>query len=75
MISKHWDVMNKLEESFSRISAINVMLEELTEAMDDNRMDAAHNIVHALNAFMPVYTDNWDRNFKKAWDEVVKSNW
>jgi len=24
---------------------------------------------------MPVYTDNWDRNFKKAWDEVVKSNW
>jgi hypothetical protein len=75
MISKHWDVMNKLEESFSRISAINVMLEELTEAMDDNRMDAAHDIVHALNAFMPVYTDNWDRNFKKAWDEVVKSNW
>ena len=67
MISKHWDVMNKLEESFSRISAINVMLEELTEAMDYNRMDAAHNIVHALNAFMPVYTDNWDRNFKKAW--------
>jgi len=75
MISKHWDVMNKLEESFSRISAINVMLEELTEAMDDNRMDSVHNIVHALNAFMPVYTDNWDRNFKKAWDEVVKSNW
>jgi len=75
MISKHWNVMNKLEESFSRISTINVMLEELTEAMDDNRMDAAHNIVHALNAFMPVYTDNWDRNFKKAWDEVVKSNW
>ena len=75
MISKHWDVMNKLEESFSRISTINVMLEELTEAMDDNRMDAAHDIVHALNAFMPVYTDDWDRNFKKAWDEVVKSNW
>ena len=72
MISKHWDVMNKLEESFSRISAMNVMLEELTEAMDDNRMDSVHNIVHALNAFMPVYTDNWDRNFKKAWDEVVQ---
>jgi len=72
MISKHWDVMNKLEESFSNITTISFMLEELTEAMDNNRMDAAHDIAHALNAFMPVYTGNWDRNFKKAWNEVVQ---
>jgi len=72
MISKHWDVMNKLEESFSNINSISFMLEELTEAMDNNRMDAAHDIAHALNAFLPVYTDNWDRNFKKAWDQVIK---
>jgi hypothetical protein len=26
----------------------------------------------ALNAFLPVYTDNWDRKFKDAWNEVVK---
>ena len=74
MISKHWDVMNKLEESFSKITTISFMLEELTEAMDNNRMDAAHDIAHALNAFMPVYTDNWDRKFKEAWDQVVKEN-
>ena len=35
---------------------------------------AAHDIAHALNAFLPVYTDNWDRNFKKAWDQVVNNN-
>lgn len=34
-------------------------------------MDAAHDIAHALNAFMPVYTDNWDRSFKQAWNKVV----
>jgi len=74
MISKHWVVMNKLEESFSNITTISFMLEELNEAMDNNRIDAAHDIAHALNAFLPVYTDNWDRNFKKAWDQVVKEN-
>jgi hypothetical protein len=74
MISKNWDVMNKLEEAFSNINSISFMLEELNEAMDNNRMDQAHDIVHALNAFMPVYMDNWDRNFKKAWDKVVNDD-
>ena len=73
-MSRHWDVMNKLEESFSNITTISFMLEELTEAMDNNRMDSAHDIAHALNAFMRVYMDNWDRNFKKAWNEVVKDD-
>ncbi len=70
-MNKHWNVMNKLEESFSNINSISFMLEELNEAMDNNRISQAHDIVHALNAFLPVYTDNWDRNFRKAWDEVV----
>jgi len=73
-VSKHWDVMNKLEDSFNNVTTISFMLEELTEAMNNNRMDAAHNICHALNAFLPVYTDNWDRNFKQAWDQVVREN-
>ena len=74
MTSKYWDVMNKLEESFNNVTTISFMLEELNEAMDNNRMDRAHDIAHALNAFMPVYMDNWDRNFKKAWNKVVKDD-
>ena len=74
MMSKNWDVMNKLEESFSNIGTVMFMVEELNEAMSKNRTDAARDIVHALNAFLPVYTDNWDRNFKQAWDQVVKNN-
>jgi hypothetical protein len=73
-ISKNWDVMNKLEEAFSNINSISFMLEELTEAMDNNRMDQAHDIAHALNAFLPVYTDKWDRSFKTAWNQVVKND-
>jgi len=70
-VNKTWDVMNQLEEAFSNINSISFMLEELNEAMDNNRMDAVHDIAHALNAFMPVYTDNWDRKFKQAWNHVV----
>ena len=71
-MNKHWHVMNQLDESFSKINSISFMLEELTEAMDNNRMNQAHDIAHALNAFLPVYTDNWDRKFKEAWNDVVK---
>ena len=72
-VSKTWDVMNQLEEAFSNINSISFMLEELTEAMDNNRTDQAHDIAHALNAFLPVFTDNWDRKFKQAWNYVVKN--
>ena len=71
MISKNWDVMNTLNESFNNVTTISFMLEELTEAMDNNRMDHAHDIAHALNSFLPVYMDNWDRKFKDAWDQVI----
>jgi hypothetical protein len=73
-MSKPWDVMNALEESFANVTTVSFMLEELTEAMNNNRMDAAHDIAHALNAFLPVYTDNWDRKFKDAWNQVIREN-
>ena len=50
------------------------MLEELQLAFDTNQMDHAHDIAHALNAYLPVFTDNWDRKFKTAWNHVVIEN-
>ena len=67
-----WNVMNDLEDAFSNIATFNFMLEELQEAVDNGRTDEIVDITHALNAFMPVYTDNWDRKFKVAWEHVVK---
>ena len=49
------------------------MLEQLQEAVDRNDSQAIVDITAALNAFYPIYTDNWDKNFKKAWDHVVKN--
>ena len=73
MTDKNWEVMNKLEESFSNINSINFMLEELKEAIDNDRIDSARDIVQGLTSFTPVYIDNWDRKFKEAWDVVVRN--
>jgi hypothetical protein len=72
--SEHWDVMNKLEEAFSNINSISFMLEQLQEAVDSNNYDKMVDVSLALNAFLPVYTDNWDRKFKDAWNQVVREN-
>ena len=67
-----WKVMDDLETSFSNITTFNFMLEQLQEAVDNGMMDEIVDLTHALNAFMPVYTNNWDRKFKVAWEHVVK---
>jgi kynurenine formamidase len=48
------------------------MLKQLQEAVDNDRTKEIVDLTHALNAFMPVYIDNWDRKLKVAWDHVVK---
>ena len=67
-----WNVMNDLEVAFSEITTFNFMLEQLQDAVDNGRTDEIADIAHALNSFVPVYTDNWDRKFKVAWEHVVK---
>ena len=71
-MNKTWQVMNDLEESFSQITSFSFMLEQLQEAVDKNDDAAIVDISAALNAFYPVYVDNWDKKFKVAWEHVVK---
>ena len=68
MPDETWTVMNNLEQSFSRISTVEFMLDELQEAVDEQNQMKIVDICYALNSFLPVYTENWDKNFKKAWN-------
>jgi hypothetical protein len=70
-MTKNWTVMNKLEESFSNITTVGFMLQELKEAIDSHRTSDVSDITHALNAYLPIYIANWDRSYEKAWEEVV----
>ena len=71
-MNDNWKVMSDLEVAFSEITTFNFMLEQLQEAVDNSRTNEIVDLTLALNAFMPVYTDNWDRKYKVAWDHVVK---
>ena len=73
MTTKTWQVMNSLEEAFSEITAFGFMLEQLQEAVNANDTQQIIDITAALNAFYPVYTNNWDKKFKIAWNEVMMS--
>jgi len=72
MISRTWQVMNDLQESFNNITTFDFMLEELQQAVDANDAQKIVDTIAALNAFYPVYTSNFDRKFKEAWNVVVK---
>ena len=71
-INDAWKVMSDLEVAFSEITTFNFMLEQLQEAVDNSRTNEIVDLTLALNAFMPVYIDNWDRKFRDTWDHVVK---
>ena len=71
-MNETWNVMNDVEVAFAQITTFNFMLEQLQDAVDNGRTAEIVDITHALNAFVPVYTDNWDRKFKVAWEHVVK---
>lgn len=72
MPSKTWTVMNDLEESFNQITYFDFLIDKLQEAVNSGETQDIVDITAALTAFYPVYTDNFDKKFKKAWDEVVK---
>ena len=71
-MNETWKVMNDVEVAFSEITTFNFMLEQLQEAVDNDRTKEIVDLTHALNAFMPVYIDNWERKYAVAWEHVVK---
>jgi hypothetical protein len=66
-----WELMNDLEQSFSHIATIEFLSGKLVEASSSNNRQDVVDISHALLAFVPVFTKNFDENFKKCWEGVV----
>ena len=71
-MNETWKVMNDVEVAFSEITTFIFMLEQLQEAVDNGRTNEIVDLTLALNAFMPVYIDNWERKYAVAWEHVVK---
>ena len=69
--NKTWEVMNNLEESFNRIKALEDMVEDLVEAVNDGESQSIIDISHAINAYLPVFISQYDKASKRAWNNTV----
>ena len=69
--NKTWEVMNNLEESFNRIKALEDMVEDLTEAVNNGETQSIIDISHAINAYLPVFISQYDKASKRAWNNTV----
>lgn len=69
--NKTWEVMNKLEESFNRIKTVEDMIEDLVEAVSNDDTNGVIDIANALNAYMPVYTSQYEKASRRAWNNTV----
>jgi len=72
-IDKTWKAMNDLDEAFSRITTLDFLAEQLQGAIDSQNELEIVDACLAMNAFIPVYTKNWDHKFKTAWDQIITS--
>lgn len=69
---RSYSVMNDLNDAFNQIVGLEFLLEQLQEAVDSGKTQHIIDASHAANAFIAVYTQNWDEKFQKAWSHVVK---
>lgn len=69
--NKTWEVMNNLEESFNRIKALEDMVEDLIEAVNNGEHESVVDISHAINAYLPVFINQYDKASKRAWNNTV----
>tara|TARA_B100001094_G_scaffold188216_1_gene182420 strand:+ start:979 stop:1305 length:327 start_codon:yes stop_codon:yes gene_type:complete len=68
---KTWEVMNNLEESFNRIKVVEEMIDDLTQAVNNEDRTQIIDITNALVAYMPVYTSQYQKASQKAWNNTV----
>ncbi len=70
-IDKTWKVMNDLDQAFSQITTLTFLAEQLQEAADAQEKKKIVDASLALNAFIPIFVQNWDDKFHTAWKHVV----
>ena len=68
---KTWEVMNQLEEAFNKIAAVEFMVEELNDAVNQNETDRIVDISHALLSYLPVYISHYEKSSRRAWNNTV----
>lgn len=71
MIDKNWTVMNNIQEAFNNINTLDFLLEKLQQAVDEDDTTQIVDVTAALNSFLPIYEQEFNRKFKQAWTQII----
>jgi flagellin-specific chaperone FliS len=71
MIDKNWTVMNDIQEAFNNINTLDFLLGKLQQAVDENDTTQIVDVIAALNSFLPIYEEEFNRKFKQAWTQII----
>jgi hypothetical protein len=71
MIDKNWTVMNDIQEAFNNINTLDFLLGKLQQAVDENDTTQIVDVAAALNSFLPIYEQEFNRKFTVAWKHIV----
>ena len=63
--------MNDIQEAFNNINTIDFLLGKLQQAVDEDDTTQIIDTAAALNAFLPIYEEEFNRKFKQAWKQII----
>lgn len=68
---KVWECMNDLESAFNEITVIEGLINYIEEAVVNEEQMEVVDAVHALKAYLPIFTRKYDKASKRAWNNTV----
>jgi len=63
--------MNDIQAAFNNINTLDFLLDKLQQAVNEDDTTQIIDVAAALNAFLPIYEEEFNRKFKVAWKHVV----
>lgn len=70
-MTKMWDSMNSLEMLMCKVCSAREIITSAIDAIGSNQKDKAENLMSAAYDFLGYYIEEFDKEFKVAWQETV----
>ena len=64
--NKVWEKMNHLEESFSSISTIKELVDDVDRMIDCEDLEKAKESATVLKGYLDIFTRKWDKSIPKS---------
>ncbi len=70
-MTSNWALLQDLEDAFGHIMHFEFLIDQLQEAVNNDDRMGIISIAASLTAFIPVYTENFDKKMQVAWRKIV----